>query len=163
MATIRTPREKVELKTHDEHAAHLAKILSTSGLPVDGISRGMSLTCFENFGLRNCRPDVLAIRPTYNLNELRVWTFEVKISRSDFLSDIGAGKWEKYKDFSHFIVFATPWDLITPEEVPAGCKLLQFHPGEQRWIFRGRLKAKNWKGELSLRDWMKLAFGKTQW
>lgn len=86
------------IESHDEIAIHLSKWLISS-------SRRKRLKCFLNFGIRKCRPDVLAFNPTFNLNRLRVSTYEVKFSRTDLLGDIKKGKYKKYFLFSNYVYF----------------------------------------------------------
>lgn len=69
-----------------------------------------------------CRPDVFAIDKTYTA--LRTRAFEVKVTRSDFLSDVSSGKYLKYARYAGSTTFATPAGLVTKDEVPKGCGLI---------------------------------------
>ena len=44
-----------------------------------------------------------------------VTCYEIKVSRSDFLSD---KKWRGYLPYCNLMFFATPWKLVAPEELP---------------------------------------------
>jgi len=135
--------------THDELASDLAIHLNKKNIPT-----------WENMTLRNCRPDVFSVKPTYNLNQMRTTTYEIKVSRADFLADIRKDKWHSYKAFSSYIYFACPEGLIEFEDVPKGCGLMwRTERGWQRKT-DGRTLDKMWGGELSMKDWIKLAIGK---
>lgn len=47
--------------------------------------------------------------------------YEIKVSRSDFLSD---DKWHDYLDYCNEFYFVTPYKMISPDEIPAGTGLL---------------------------------------
>ena len=55
--------------------------------------------------------------------------YEIKISRADFLSEIETpNKREAAMDWFSQFYFATPSGLVKPEEIPAGCGLIEiFH------------------------------------
>lgn len=74
----------------------------------------------------SARPDVYAIEKTYTA--LRARVFEVKVSRSDFLSDVTSGKYLRYAAFAGSITFATPAGLLSKDEVPKGCGLITRSP-----------------------------------
>lgn len=72
---------------------------------------------------RDCRPDVVALRAA----PLRIQpptVYEVKVTRSDFLSDVRAGKWRAYLRIAGSVYFATPDKLLDPREVPEECGLI---------------------------------------
>ena len=71
------------------------------------------------------RPDVLAINKSYNRWNPTV--FEVKVSRSDFLSDVKSGKWAKYFDAASRVSFAVPAGLVKKTEIPAKAGLIVRH------------------------------------
>lgn len=77
----------------------------------------------------NQRPDVYAIEKTYTRLDARV--FEIKVSRSDFLSDVTSGKWQGYLRWCNAVTFAVPEGLVKRDEVPAGCGLMV--RGENGW------------------------------
>lgn len=77
---------------------------------------------FQNMDMGNCRPDVYTIDKSFA--KFRCITYEIKVSRSDFLSDITSSKWHKYKAFSHGVYFAVPDGLVKKSEVPESCGLI---------------------------------------
>lgn len=78
----------------------------------------------------SARPDVYSMRKSYT-NPMPV-TYEIKVSVSDFRSDITSGKWQKYLDFSTAVVFAVPKGLVGKDDVPKGCGLMT--RGEKGWV-----------------------------
>lgn len=75
------------------------------------------------------RPDVYSIRKSYT--DPRPITYEIKISVSDFRSDITKGKWQSYSPFSSGIYFCVPQGLITKSDLPVGCGLMV--RGDEGW------------------------------
>lgn len=75
------------------------------------------------------RPDVYTIEKSYTSPVPTA--YEIKISRSDFLSDVTSGKWIKYRRYAGAVIFATPRGLIDKKELPAGCGLMV--RGEHGW------------------------------
>jgi len=73
----------------------------------------------------SARPDVYVIPKSYS--KFRPITYEIKISVSDFRSDITSGKWQSYLEFSAGVIFAVPAGLITKDDVPKGCGLIVRH------------------------------------
>lgn len=71
------------------------------------------------------RPDVYVIEKSYS--RFAPVAYEVKISRSDYLADVTAGKWQSYLAYACSVVFATPAGLITPSELPPGTGLILRH------------------------------------
>lgn len=67
------------------------------------------------------RADVLALKKSFNV---RIQVYECKISRGDFLRDIGQGKFERYFQHAHQVYFALPAGVVKKEEVPEGCGLI---------------------------------------
>lgn len=68
------------------------------------------------------RPDVYVLKKSYS--SFQPITYEIKVSRSDFLSDVTSGKWQGYLKFSSGVVFAVPKGLVSKEEIPKGCGLI---------------------------------------
>lgn len=68
------------------------------------------------------RPDVFTIFKSFT--QPRPMTYEVKISKADFRSDVTAGKWQKYLRFSSGVLFACPSGLIGKADIPDGCGLI---------------------------------------
>lgn len=78
----------------------------------------------------NGRIDVCAVRRRQYLRK-QIRGYEVKISRSDFLSDVGSQKWRKYLSVCHQVYFATPAGLLRKEEIPSGAGLIVL--GDKGW------------------------------
>lgn len=68
------------------------------------------------------RPDVYTLPKSYS--RFMPMAYEVKISVSDFRSDVTSGKWQKYLDYACGVYFAVPKGLITKDDIPAGCGLI---------------------------------------
>lgn len=153
---------------HDELAASLAVHLSNP-------KHREPQVCWLNMKLRSGRPDVFAITPSFNLNKTRPTTYEIKVSRSDFLADVRAAKHRQYEKMSQYVYFAAPRGLLSEDEIPDGCGLIEYYSADvdkERPISGGKAVMKwtvkaGWHvtkfpkichGELSLRDWMKMAF-----
>ena len=74
------------------------------------------------------RIDLFAVRAWRGKRGHERHAIEVKVSRSDFLSELK--KPSKRRDFvrhSHRFYFATPAKLVKPEEIPPECGLLEIH------------------------------------
>ena len=71
------------------------------------------------------RADLVEVKPSYT--RFCVAIYEVKISRSDFLSDIKTEKWRSYLPRCHRFYFATPAGMVDINEIPE----------EAGWIVRG--------------------------
>lgn len=108
---------------HNDLAADLAAHLR-------GNTRERMIWCDMQLGPAGSpRPDVYCIDCTYS--RFRATAYEVKISRSDFLSDVTSGKALRYLDFAGALVFAVPAGLVDKSEVPDGCGLIV--RGEGGW------------------------------
>lgn len=71
------------------------------------------------------RPDVFTMEKSFaNPNPI---SYEVKISTSDFRSDVTKAKWKAYLDFSYGVVFAAPKGLLSRKDIPDGCGLIQYN------------------------------------
>lgn len=79
----------------------------------------------------SCRPDVLAINKSYTRWNPTV--YEIKVSRSDFLSDVKSGKWAKYYDAASAVSFAVPAGLVKKTEVPEKAGLIIRHDNAWRY------------------------------
>lgn len=77
----------------------------------------------------SARPDVYSIPKSYA--QFTPISYEIKISKADFLSDVRSGKWQKYLAFSSAVIFAVPAGLISKDDVPKGCGLIL--RGEKGW------------------------------
>lgn len=54
-------------------------------------------------------------------------SYEVKVSTSDFRSDVTKAKWKAYLEFSFGVAFAVPKGLLTLRDIPEGCGLVQYN------------------------------------
>jgi hypothetical protein len=68
------------------------------------------------------RADVIEVKPSYT--RFCVSIYEVKVSRSDFQSDIRSGKWKGYLDHCHRFYFAVPAGMVKKEEIPEEAGLI---------------------------------------
>ena len=109
---------------HDALAQDLSRHLTC------GQSRGRMAWCDVQLGPSGSpRPDVYVLDCSFtNPNPT---AYEVKVSRSDFLSDVTSGKFQKYYKFASRVVFAVPKGLIKKTEVPDGCGLIE--RSEKSW------------------------------
>ena len=73
--------------------------------------------------------DVLAVFKSYTNPCAKI--YEVKVSRGDFLRDVGEGKYRKYLVCCNQLYFAAPQGLLNKTEMPEGCGLLTF--GRNGW------------------------------
>lgn len=97
------------------------------------------------------RPDVFTVMKSFA--NFRADTYEIKVSRSDFLSDVTSGKWRKYLDHSHSVWFAVPEGMIKASELPDGVGLTV--RGSKGW--RSVRKAKPQAMDTLPRDaWLRL-------
>ena len=97
------------------------------------------------------RPDVFTIKKSFS--HFLPLVYEVKVSRSDFLSDVTSGKWQKYLPFAGAVVFAVPKGLISKAELPAGTGLIV--RSESGWRMQKR-PTLNPIDSLPKNTWMKL-------
>lgn len=105
---------------HNELAEDLADIKNTNFLDIP-----LGSVWLE----RPQRADVVEVKPSYT--RFCVSIYEIKISRSDFLSDIRSGKWRGYLDHCHRFYFAAPKDMVTKNEIPEEAGLIV--RGETGW------------------------------
>jgi len=86
----------------------------------------------KEVAVRGCdgRIDVVAVRRRQYLRK-QFRAYEVKVSRSDFLSDVGSQKWRKYLSICHQVYFAAPAGLLRKEEIPKGAGLTVY--GKKGW------------------------------
>lgn len=71
------------------------------------------------------RPDVFSLVATYNAKHLNPCVHEIKISRSDFLSDVSRiEKRTGYSQIAEVVYYAAPIGMIEVQEVPPECGLL---------------------------------------
>jgi hypothetical protein len=101
--------------THDELASDLAAHLRASG----------DVIAWENMQMGpsgSPRPDVYIMQKSYS--RFTPMAYEVKVSVSDFRSDVTSGKWQSYLQYASGVVFAVPLGLINKDDLPKGCGLI---------------------------------------
>lgn len=88
------------------------------------------------------RPDVFSMMPTYNVDRMSPVVHEIKVSRSDFLSDMAnPAKRESYGAYSEAFSYVCPQGMILPSEVPPTVGLIyENHPGEFHVIVKPKCK-----------------------
>ena len=96
------------------------------------------------------RPDVWALSKSYAFNAL---AYEIKVSVSDFRSDVTKGKWTEYLKYSTGVIFAVPAGMIKKEDVPSGCGLMTRGPDGWKNVKGPTLQK---QPKLSDEVWMKL-------
>lgn len=73
------------------------------------------------------RPDIMAF-PRYRYDCPQILAYEIKVSRSDLLSDLNSGKWRKYQEHCQSVTFAMPHGIAKADEIPVECGVM-FHTG----------------------------------
>ncbi len=109
--------------SHDALCEDLGLSLGT--LPYLNVVLGSPWLAFYGDSATPPRADVLGVKPSYT--RFCVSIYEVKISRSDFMSDIRSGKWRTYLPHCHRFYFAT---------LPGVCEKSDIPP-EAGWMVRG--------------------------
>lgn len=69
------------------------------------------------------RPDVMAFA-RWRYDNPQIAAYEIKVQRSDLLSDLNSGKWRKYLEHCQSVTFAMPHGLATKDEIPAECGVM---------------------------------------
>lgn len=128
---------------HDELADDLAAHLR-------GATDRMVWTNMQMGPSGSPRPDVYTMPKSYS--KPIPMTYEVKISVSDFRSDVTSGKWQSYLAFSAGVIFAVPAGLIDKDDVPKACGLIFRHDNTWRAVKKPVLQ----HVELNRDHWMKL-------
>lgn len=77
------------------------------------------------------RPDVFTLEKSFT--QPKPTSYEIKVSRTDLLSDLTSGKWQKYLEFSDAVVFAMPQGLAVKTELPERVGLMLFNQINQTW------------------------------
>lgn len=127
--------------THDELANNLAiHLINDNRMVWEDIPVGK---------IHSVRPDVLTIEKSYSSpNPI---SYEIKVSVSDFRSDVTKAKWKAYLDFSYGVVFAVPKGLIKKSDVPNGCGLITFNGQSWNTVKRPTLHPAKLNDELLLK------------
>jgi len=68
------------------------------------------------------RPDIFMLEKSYA--QFKPVIYEIKVSVSDFRSDITSGKWHKYLKYASAVIFAVPDGLVAKNDIPDGCGLI---------------------------------------
>ena len=127
--------------THDELAHDLAISLSSHSIkdyPPYGALTWENVEFSKN-RFYKCRPDVFGLIPTHNKKNWNPTTYEIKVNRSDWLTEKREEKWKKYLAFSSRVVIACPIGLVKKEELPQGLGLIVRNvKGEWTWVKRPR-------------------------
>lgn len=130
---------------HDELQGDLAAYLR-------GYSRPMLVWQDMQLGPAGSpRPDVYTIACSYT--GLHAMAYEIKVSRSDFLSDVTRGKALGYRTFAGAVTFATPKGMVSKGEIPDGCGLIERGDGAWRWAKKPIIQKLD---SLPLTTWLKL-------
>jgi hypothetical protein len=131
--------------THDDLAEDLATHLR-------GGVAGLVWTDMQMGSSGSPRPDVWVMPTTYST--FRPISYEVKVSRADFLADVTAGKWQSYLKFSAGVIFACEAGLLKPADLPAGTGLIERH-ASGLWRHRKRATLRH-VDNLPINVWQKL-------
>lgn len=100
------------------------------------------------------RPDVFTVEKTLNEDNIKPTTYEIKHSRSDFLSDMKKpDKWKSYLEVSEKLYYVCPEGVIKKEDVPKECGLIYQLSDKS---FKTIKNAKKGKGKLTLSIMMKM-------
>lgn len=82
--------------------------------------------CWQNMPMGpagSVRPDIYSMRKSFT--DPRPLSYEIKVSLSDFRSDVTTGKWMSYLRFSCGVLFCLPKGLgITKADLPPGCGMM---------------------------------------
>lgn len=70
----------------------------------------------------SCRPDIFTLNKSFTRPDSRI--YEIKVSLSDYRSDITKGKWRKYLNYASSVTFCVPTGLVTKNDLPQGCGLM---------------------------------------
>lgn len=71
------------------------------------------------------RPDVYACLPSLRARNIQSAIYEVKVNRSDFLSDLAKpDKRKAYAELAEVVYYCCPQGMICKDEVPDGCGLI---------------------------------------
>lgn len=69
------------------------------------------------------RPDIMTFA-RWRYDNPQIGAYEIKVQRSDLLSDLNSGKWRKYIEHCQSVTFAMPHGLATKDEIPAECGVM---------------------------------------
>ena len=129
---------------HDELADEIVRWLTAMNR--------MTWTNFRYDTFGTGRPDVFSISKKVNMATCSPMVHEIKVSRSDFQSDVRSEKWRKYQSFSKHIFFVVPAGMVAATEVPPETGLIWYDGTKEFWNKRYVTKKKStvnkaWKFE----------------
>lgn len=101
---------------HDALAADLARRLRNDGKAWTWLNATLGTWSGP-------RPDVMAF-PRFRYDVPQIHAYEIKVQRSDLLSDLNSEKWRKYLEHCQSVTFAMPSGLATRDEIPAECGVM---------------------------------------
>lgn len=120
-------REIKRRSPHHDLGSRLAYYLRENG-KVTWENIEFKIEYFDAQGVKifySARPDVFAMAPTYNEEKMNPVVYEVKVSRSDFLSDINKPeKRAAYQGICEQMYYVSPPNIIKLDEVPLECGLI---------------------------------------
>lgn len=76
------------------------------------------------FNRTSGQADVITIKPSYTKFNLDI--YEVKVTRSDFLTDLKRGKYKKYLPHCNRLYFAIVGDIAKKDEIPNDIGLIKY-------------------------------------
>lgn len=88
----------------------------------------------KSAGWTQARIDCLAVRAWSGMpkGHERV-AIEIKVSKADFRSEMKSGKWQHFHRLCHRFAFAVPYGLVSVDDVPAECGLIEVTGSGIRW------------------------------
>lgn len=88
----------------------------------------------KSAGWTEARIDCLAVRAWSGMpkGHERV-AIEIKVSKADYASEMKSGKWQHFYRLCHRFAFAVPYGLISVDDVPAECGLIEITGSGARW------------------------------
>jgi hypothetical protein len=130
---IKRKAKNLNTWTHDRLLEDLA--IAKDGIPFINVCLGQS---WDDYGKNAQRADLVVCRLSYKRFTLSV--YEVKASRSDFLSDIRSGKYKGYLKHCHRFYFAIAKGIADISEIPEKAGLVirnekGWHTRKQSYIF----------------------------
>lgn len=73
----------------------------------------------------NVRPDVFTLMKSYS--KPQPTAYEIKVSVSDFRSDITTGKWMRYLEYAQGVYFVVPFGMVAKSDLPDGAGLITYN------------------------------------
>lgn len=96
---------------------------------IESKANGYEFTYIPEFETPNARRIDLMVVSNWASHAWKRTAYEIKVSRSDFLNELKSGsKTETMLMYASAAYFVTPKGLITLEELPAGCGLIEVTP-----------------------------------